>query len=59
MLWWTVFVLSLTLLIPLVWSFQYLAVGSGSYVIAQFNGVLLGVLALGSSILLYVGWDPF
>lgn len=58
-LWWSLFVIAVALLLPLLWSFQFLEAGSATYSIAQFNGILLIGLAVGTAILLYVKWEPF
>ena len=58
-MWLTIFVLGVSLLIPLVWSFFYLEPGSASYLIAQFNLILLILLIVSSAVLIYIEWEPF
>lgn len=58
-LWWTLLIISLSLSVPLVWSFLYLDTNTGAYTIAQVNLLLLGFLIVGTAVFLYVGWEPF
>jgi hypothetical protein len=58
-LWWSLLVIAVALLLSLLWSFQFLEAGSATYSIAQFNGILLVGVAIGTAILLYTEWEPF